>query len=40
LSWTELFDHEAGMSVDSCSYYEIDDAAAVFDTLVARGKFQ
>lgn len=38
LLWMELFDHDAGRSVDSCACREIDDALSAFDELVARAK--
>ena len=38
--WMELFDHAGQVSLDSCSFREIDDALFAFDELVARaGKF-
>ena len=36
LLWMELFDHEARISVDSCSCNEIDDAVSAFDAFVAQ----
>ena len=38
LLWMELFDHDAQMSLDSCSFREIDDAVSAFDELVAQAK--
>ena len=36
--WIELFDHDALVSVDSCSCREIEDALAAFDHLVAQAQ--
>lgn len=38
LLWMELFDHDARISVDSCSCIEIDDAVSAFDEFVAQTK--
>jgi hypothetical protein len=35
-SWLELFDHNAQLSVDSCSCREIDEALTGFDELVSQ----
>jgi len=34
--WMELFDHDAKMSIDSCSCHEIDDAMSVFEGFVSQ----
>ena len=34
--WMELFDHAGQVSLDSCSFREIDDAVSAFDELVAQ----
>jgi hypothetical protein len=36
--WIELFDHDAQVSVDSCSCREIDDAVAAFEALLAQAE--
>jgi len=33
LFWMELFDHDTKSSLDSCSFYEIDEALNAFDEL-------
>jgi hypothetical protein len=38
LSWLELIDHEAQLSIDSCSCREIDEALAAFDELVLQAE--
>jgi hypothetical protein len=38
LFWMELFDHDAASSVDSCSCYEITEAAAAFDDFISQAK--
>lgn len=37
--WMELFDHGAGISLDSCSCREIDDAVSGFEALVSQVKY-
>jgi hypothetical protein len=37
-SWLELFDHNAQLSVDSCSCREIDEALTGFDELVSQAE--
>jgi len=34
--WMELFDHDAKMSIDSCSCHEIDDAMSAFEGFVSQ----
>ena len=36
--WMELFDHAAQVSLDSCSFREIDDAVTAFEELVSQAK--
>jgi hypothetical protein len=36
--WIELFDHVAQMSLDSCSFREIDEAVTAFEEFVSRIK--
>jgi hypothetical protein len=38
LFWMELFDHGGPSSVDSCSCYEIEQAAIAFEGFVAQAK--
>jgi hypothetical protein len=38
LFWMELFDHDAQSSVDSCSCYEIAEAAATFDDFISQAQ--
>jgi hypothetical protein len=38
LFWLQLFDHEAKLSVDSCSCTEIAQAVTVFDDFIALAK--
>lgn len=38
LFWIELFDHDRRSSVDSCSCYEIAEAAATFDDFISQAK--
>jgi hypothetical protein len=33
--WMELFDHAGQVSLDSCSFREIDDAVSAFEQLVS-----
>lgn len=37
-SWLELFDHNAQLSVDSCSCREIDEALTGFDELLSQAE--
>ncbi len=36
LFWLELFDHGAGMSVDSFSCRDIEDAVAIFEDFISQ----
>ncbi|MBR1230071.1 hypothetical protein JQ600_34830 [Bradyrhizobium sp. AUGA SZCCT0176] len=36
--WIELFDHDTKVSVDCCSFREIDAAIAAFDDMVSQAE--
>jgi hypothetical protein len=38
LFWMELFDHDSQSSIDSCSCYEIEEAATAFESFILQAK--
>jgi hypothetical protein len=38
LFWTELFDHNAQVSVDSCGCHKIEDARVAFEEFISQAQ--